>query len=230
MKLSLLSNSLLSSPLSTKILLACVIITGLLTTVILVTPSFATKAEKTPASNSQYETAIFAGGCFWCMEPPFDKLDGVLSITSGYTSGHKDKPTYSEVSAGSTGHTEAIEIVFDPTKVTYAELLEVFWKNIDPVAVNRQFCDVGTQYRSGIYYRSAAQEKAARQSLQQLQKSKPFTQPITEPIATEIVAASTFYPAEDYHQDYYQKNPVRYKFYRYRCGRDQRLEELWGKQ
>ena len=224
MKPSLLSSSLLSRPLVTKILLACVIITGLLTTVIFLTPSFAAKFEKIPASNSQYETAIFAGGCFWCMEPPFDKLDGVISTTSGYTSGHKDKPTYSEVSTGSTGHTEAIEIVFDPTKATYAELLEVFWKNIDPVAVDRQFCDFGTQYRSGIYYRSAAQEKAARQSFKQLQKSKPFT----ESIATEIVAASAFYPAEDYHQDYYQKNPVRYKFYRYRCGRDQRLEELWG--
>ena len=220
----LLSSSLLSSLSATKILLACVIITGLLTTAILLTPSFAAKVEITPASNSKYETAIFAGGCFWCMEPPFDKLDGVISTISGYTSGHKDNPDYSEVSAGSTGHTEAIEITFDPTKVSYTELLEVFWRNIDPIAVNQQFCDIGTQYRSGIYYRNASQEKAARQSFKQLQKSIPFT----DSIATEIVAASAFYPAEDYHQDYYQKNPVRYKFYRYRCGRDQRLEELWG--
>ena len=171
------------------------------------------------------ETAIFAGGCFWCMEPPFDKLDGVISTTSGYTAGHKKNPAYHEVSAGSTGHTEAIKIIFNPEKISYAELLNVFWKNIDPVAVNRQFCDSGTQYRSGIYYLGSSQEKAAKLSLQQLKKNKPFKRTIT----TEILAASTFYPAEDYHQDYYQKNPVRYKFYRYRCGRDQRLEELWSK-
>ena len=170
------------------------------------------------------ETAIFAGGCFWCMEPPFDKLDGVISTTSGYTAGHKDDPTYREVSAGSTGHTEAIQIIYDPEKVSYSELLKVFWKNIDPVAIDRQFCDSGTQYRSGIYYLDSAQEKAARQSLQNLQKNKPFE----EPIATEVIAASTFYPAEEYHQDYYQKNPLRYKYYRYSCGRDKRLSELWG--
>ena len=170
------------------------------------------------------ETAIFAGGCFWCMEPPFDKLDGVLSTTSGYTSGHRKKPTYKEVSAGSTGHTEAIQIIFDPEKISYVALLEVFWRNIDPVAKNSQFCDFGTQYRSGIYYLNETQEKAAKQSLQQLEKTKPFEQAI----ATEVIAASTFYPAEDYHQDYYLKNPVRYKFYRYSCGRDQRLDELWG--
>ena len=175
-------------------------------------------AEKSP------ETAIFAGGCFWCMEPPFDKLDGVISTTSGYTSGHKKNPTYKEVSAGSTGHTEAIQITFDPEKISYAELLEVFWRNIDPVAVNRQFCDSGTQYRSGIYYLNETQEKTAKNSLQKLQKNKPFE----EAIATELIAASTFYPAEDYHQDYYLKNPLRYKFYRYSCGRDQRLDELWG--
>ena len=172
----------------------------------------------------QNETAIFAGGCFWCMEPPFDKLDGVISTTSGYTDGHKKDPTYREVSAGVTGHTEAIQIVFDPNRVSYAKLLNVYWKNIDPVAVDRQFCDSGSQYRSGIYYLNKAQESAARKSLQQLENNKPFK----ETIATEISAASTFYPAEDYHQDYYIKNPIRYKFYRYRCGRDQRLEEIWG--
>ncbi|MDX2486450.1 MAG: peptide-methionine (S)-S-oxide reductase MsrA [Gammaproteobacteria bacterium] len=170
------------------------------------------------------ETAIFAGGCFWCLEPPFDKLDGVISTTLGYTAGHKKNPTYREVSAGSSGHTEAIEIVFNPKTISYAELLEVFWKNIDPAAVNRQFCDSGTQYRSGIYYLNKAQEMAAKQSLQQLEKTRPFE----GDIATEVVSASTFYPAEDYHQDYYQKNPIRYKFYRYRCGRDQRLQEIWG--
>ena len=170
------------------------------------------------------ETAIFAGGCFWCMEPPFDKLDGVISTISGYTAGHIKNPTYKEVSAGSTGHTEAIQITFDPEKISYTELLKVFWRNIDPVAKNRQFCDSGTQYRSGIYYLNQAQEKSAEYSLQQLQKNKPFE----KPIATEILAASTFYPAEDYHQDYYLKNPLRYKYYRYSCGRDQRLSELWG--
>ncbi|MBE9560920.1 MAG: peptide-methionine (S)-S-oxide reductase MsrA [Proteobacteria bacterium] len=172
----------------------------------------------------QNETAIFAGGCFWCMEPPFDKVDGVISTTSGYTSGHKRNPTYREVSAGSTGHTEAIQIVFDPNKVSYDELLKIFWKNIDPVTVDRQFCDSGSQYRSGIYYLGEAQKSAANQSLQQLEDNKPFK----GAIATEIIAASTFYPAEDYHQDYYQKNPLRYKYYRFSCGRDNRLNELWG--
>lgn len=178
----------------------------------------------TPSFAAQQDTALFAGGCFWCMEPPFDKLDGVISTTSGYTAGHKDNPTYREVSAGTTGHTEAIQIIYDPEKITYSELLKVFWKNIDPIAVDRQFCDSGSQYRSGIYYLNAAQEKAAEQSLQNLQTTRQFE----EQIATEVVAARTFYPAEDYHQDYYLKNPIRYKFYRYSCGRDQRLSELWG--
>lgn len=168
------------------------------------------------------KTATFAGGCFWCMEPPFDQLDGVISTTSGYTSGFKDNPTYREVSSGTTGHTEAIQIKYDPGKVSYQELLTVFWKNIDPIAVDRQFCDKGSQYRSGIYYHDEAQKIEAENSLQAIQ------QQLEGKIATEIVAASTFYPAEEYHQDYYLKNPVRYKFYRYRCGRDQRLEELWG--
>lgn len=180
-----------------------------------ITPVFAEKS---------HETAIFAGGCFWCMEPPFDKIDGVFSTISGYTSGHKKDPTYREVSSGGTGHTEALEIVYNPEKVTYSQLLEVFWKNIDPVAVDRQFCDAGSQYRSGIYYKNKDQEVAARESLQKLKQSKTFN----KEIATEIVAASTFYPAEDYHQDYYKKNPLRYKYYRYSCGRDKRLTEIWG--
>ena len=188
-----------------------------------ITPIFAENQAASPTTG-QEEIAIFAGGCFWCMEPAFDKLDGVISTTSGYTAGQKKNPTYKEVSAGGSGHTEAMQVIFDPEKISYAELLEVFWKNIDPVAVNRQFCDSGTQYRSGIYYLNTAQEIAAKQSLQQLEKNKPFEGLIT----TEIVAASTFYPAEDYHQDYYQKNPIRYKYYRYRCGRDQRLQEIWG--
>ena len=175
-------------------------------------------------ASKEVEIATFAGGCFWCMEPPFDKLDGVISTTSGYTAGHKTDPTYKEVSSGATGHAEAIQIVFDPEKISYRELLETFWRNIDPVTLNRQFCDSGTQYRSGIYYHDTVQEKAAKQSLQQLEKTRPFE----GVIVTEILPASTFYPAEDYHQDYYQKNPLRYKYYRFSCGRDQRLEELWG--
>jgi peptide-methionine (S)-S-oxide reductase len=168
--------------------------------------------------------ATFAGGCFWCMEPPFDKLDGVLSTTSGYTDGHRKNPGYEEVSAGGTGHTEAVQIEYDPTIISYAQLLEVFWKNIDPTTRDSQFCDHGSQYRSGIYYHNEAQRAAAEASLKALQQNKPFE----AAIVTELDAASTFYPAEDYHQDYYLKNPIRYKYYRYRCGRDQRLEQLWG--
>ena len=169
--------------------------------------------------------ATFAGGCFWCMEPPFDKLDGVLSTTSGYTDGHKIDPTYKEVSAGTTGHTEAIQIEYDPDIISYEKLLAVFWKNIDPTALDYQFCDHGSQYRSGIFYHDELQKNAAEKSLAALKKTKPFAQDVV----TEITAASRFYPAEDYHQDYYQKNPLRYKYYRYACGRDSRLDELWGK-
>ena len=169
-------------------------------------------------------TATFAGGCFWCMEPPFDKLDGVLSTTSGYTDGKKINPSYKEVSAGDTGHTEAIQIKYDASKISYEELLTVFWKNIDPTAKDAQFCDHGTQYRSGIYYHDEAQRKTAEASFKALDQDKSFK----NDIVTELKAATTFYPAEDYHQDYYQKNPIRYKYYRYSCGRDQRLDELWG--
>ncbi len=168
--------------------------------------------------------ATFAGGCFWCMEPPFDKLDGVLSTTSGYTGGKTVSPTYKEVSAGGTGHTEAIQIVYDPTRVNYERLLDVFWRNIDPTAADRQFCDRGSQYRSGIFYHDDSQRAAAEESRQRLEQTKPFQ----GPIVTEITEAGPFYPAEEYHQDYYKKNPIRYKYYRFSCGRDQRLEELWG--
>lgn len=175
-------------------------------------------AQESPA------IATFAGGCFWCMEPPFDKLDGVISTTSGYTDGHRINPTYKEVSAGNTGHTEAIQIKYNPSKIRYQQLLEVFWKNIDPTTKDSQFCDHGTQYRSGIYYHDMTQQKAAEASLESLRQNKSFKETIT----TELDAATTFYPAEDYHQNYYLKNPVRYQFYRYSCGRDQRLDELWG--
>jgi peptide-methionine (S)-S-oxide reductase len=169
--------------------------------------------------------ATFAGGCFWCMEPPFDKLDGVISTTSGYIGGHKDNPTYKEVTSGRTGHTEAVQIVYDPARVSYEELLSEFWHNIDPTNANGQFCDYGSQYRSEIFYHDDTQRKQAEQSRAALVELKPFD----ADIVTGITQASTFYPAEEYHQDYYTKNPVRYKFYRYGCGRDKRLEELWGK-
>ena len=166
--------------------------------------------------------ATFAGGCFWCMEPPFDKLDGVISTISGYAGGKKKNPTYEEVSAGNTGHAEVVQVTYDPKKITYEKLLEVFWRNVDPLTPNRQFCDVGSQYRTAIFYHDETQKRLAEESKKAL--SKRFK----EPIVTEIVAASEFYPAEDYHQDYYTKNPLRYKYYRYSCGRDQRLEALWG--
>jgi peptide-methionine (S)-S-oxide reductase len=177
------------------------------------------------AADAALAKASFAGGCFWCMEPPYDKLDGVVSTTSGYIGGHTKNPTYKEVSAGGTGHAEAVEVAYDPARISYAKLLDVFWRNIDPTVRNRQFCDVGDQYRSAIFYHDAEQRRLAEQSKAVLEKSKPFPQPIV----TEIVPAGVFTPAEAYHQDYYLKNPLRYKFYRYQCGRDQRLEELWGK-
>lgn len=172
------------------------------------------------------ETATFAGGCFWCMEPPFDKLAGVISTTAGYTGGTTKKPTYEEVSSGGTGHAEAVQIVFDPSKIDYSRLLEVFWHNIDPTAANRQFCDSGNQYRSAIFYHNERQLRLALESKQALEKARKFR----SPIATEITPAGDFHAAEEYHQDYYRKNPIRYKYYRYTCGRDKRLRELWGEQ
>lgn len=184
-------------------------------------------APGTPAQApaAKVATAVFAGGCFWCMEHDFDQVPGVISTTSGYTGGHVANPTYEQVSAGGTGHAESVQVRYDPRKVGYQKLLDVFWHNIDPVAVDRQFCDRGSQYRSAIFYGNADEKRLAEASKQKLEASGRFKQPI----ATQIVAASTFYPAEDYHQDYYKKNPVRYKFYRFNCGRDQRLEEIWGK-
>jgi peptide-methionine (S)-S-oxide reductase len=168
--------------------------------------------------------AIFAGGCFWCVESDFDKVPGVLSTTSGYIGGKTANPTYEQVSSKSTGHAEAVEVVFDPAKVSYEQLLEHFWRTIDPTTQDRQFCDVGTPYRTAIFATDAAQLKAAQASLAALEKSKPFP----EPIVTQIVLAGPFYAAEDYHQDYYRKNPLRYQYYRTSCGRDARLKQLWG--
>jgi peptide-methionine (S)-S-oxide reductase len=170
--------------------------------------------------------ATFAGGCFWCMEPPYDELDGVLATTSGYSGGKKADPTYQEVSAGGTGHAEVVQITYDPAKVSYEELLEVFWRNVDPLDAGGQFCDRGDQYRTGIFVHGDEQRRLAEASKQALADSGRFSQPIV----TEIVTAGPFYPAEDYHQDYYEKNPIRYKFYRWNCGRDARLAQLWGDQ
>ncbi len=166
--------------------------------------------------------AVFAGGCFWCMEPPFDALDGVISTTSGYMGGQTRNPTYNEVSAGKTGHAEVVEIAYNPRKITYAQLLEVFWRNIDPLTANAQFCDVGSQYRSAIFVHDETERRLAEES------KRAVAERLRKPIVTEIVAASEFWPAEDYHQDYYRKNPIRYKIYRTACGRDRRLEEVWG--
>ena len=174
--------------------------------------------------DNKTELATFAGGCFWCMQPPFDKQEGVISTTVGYIGGTKENPTYKEVSAGTTGHTEAMEVRFDPAKVTYSELLTLFWRNIDPLIKDAQFCDIGSQYRSGIFYHNENQKELAEKSKAELSSSGRFK----SPIVTEITPASKFYPGEDYHQDYYKKNPIPYKFYRNGCGRDKRLKELWG--
>jgi len=182
-------------------------------------------AEEGPAKTAagkRLEKATFAGGCFWCMQPPFDHLDGVVSTTAGYTGGQKKNPTYEEVSAGGTGHAESVEVLYDPARVSYARLLEVFWHNIDPLTANRQFCDAGNQYRSAIFYHDETQRRLAEESKSTLEKARGWK------IVTGIVPAGEFYPAEEYHQGYYKKNPLRYKFYRTGCGRDGRLRELWG--
>lgn len=168
--------------------------------------------------------ATFAGGCFWCMESDFDKVPGVVATISGYTGGTKPNPTYEEVSSGTTGHAESVEVYYDPKKVTYEKLLDVYWVNIDPTVKDRQFCDTGSQYRTAIFYHDEEQRKAAEESKRRVEATKPFKQPIV----TQIVMAGPFYPAEEYHQDFYLKNPVRYQFYRKGCGRDARLKELWG--
>jgi peptide-methionine (S)-S-oxide reductase len=168
--------------------------------------------------------AIFAGGCFWCVEEAFEKVEGVVSATSGYIGGETPNPTYKQVSAGGTGYAEAVEIVYDPDKITYQQLLDVFWKNIDPTTPDQQFCDHGDQYRSAIFYLDETQKQLAEESKQRVEKTKTFA----DPVVTEITIATKFYPAEDYHQDFYKRNSVRYKFYKWNCGRAQRLEELWG--
>lgn len=167
-------------------------------------------------------SAIFAGGCFWCMEPPFDAVPGVIATISGYTGGRTQNPTYNEVSSGRTGHKEAVKVVYDPARVTYEQLLAIFWRNIDPHDARGQFCDKGDQYTSAIFVATPEQRQAAEASL------KAVSARLKQRVVTEILPAATFYPAEDYHQNYYRKNPAKYKYYRFACGRDRRLEEVWG--
>ncbi|HEY5656547.1 MAG TPA: peptide-methionine (S)-S-oxide reductase MsrA [Myxococcota bacterium] len=176
-------------------------------------------ADGAPARSVE---ALFAGGCFWCMEPAFDEVPGVVSTTSGYTGGRVESPTYEQVSSGSTGHAEAVRVVYDPSQVTYEKLLDVFWHNIDPTVRNRQFCDTGSQYRSAIFASGPEERELAEASRRRVAER------LGVPIQTEIVDAGAFYPAEEYHQDYYRKNPLRYAFYRRGCGRDARLAEIWG--
>ena len=191
-------------------------------TLVMAAGDTAPKKGTTPAV--QLQKATFAGGCFWCMEHPFDALPGVLSVTSGYTGGRKKNPAYEEVSAGGTGHAESVQIVYDPSKIGYEQLLNRYWHNIDPTVKDRQFCDVGNQYRSAIFYHNEEQHRLAIQSKKALEQTKPFR----DPVVTEIVQAGEFYPAEEYHQHYYKKNPIRYRYYRNGCGRDKRLKQLWG--
>ena len=181
--------------------------------------------EDSGKADKNKDIATFAGGCFWCMEPPFDAEEGVLETIVGYSGGTLENPTYEQVSAGQTGHTESIQITFDPAIVSYDRLLSIFWKNIDPLDPNGQFCDKGSQYRSAIFYHNEVQKNLALASKRQIEENGS----LSGSIVTEIVPAKTFYPAEDYHQDYYQKNQLRYKLYRYSCGRDRRLTELWKK-
>ena len=197
---------------------------ALLTLAFCLMESWYVQSASQAAMDGTLSKAYFAGGCFWCMEEAFEKVDGVLSATSGYMGGTVANPSYEEVSAGRTGHAESVEVVYDSTKVSYQKLLDAFWHNVDPVTPNAQFCDHGSQYRSAIFFQTDEEKRASDTSKQAIEQSKRFK----EPIVTQIVMASQFYPAEEYHQDYYKKNPVRYKFYKYNCGRAKRLEALWG--
>jgi peptide-methionine (S)-S-oxide reductase len=197
---------------------------AVLTVAVLLIGAWSVQSTSLAAADATPGKAYFAGGCFWCMEEVFEKVEGVLSVTSGYMGGTVANPTYEEVSAGRTGHAESVEVVYDPAKVSYQKLLEAFWRNVDPVTPNAQFCDHGSQYRSAIFFQTEEEKRASDASKQAIEQSKRFK----EPIVTQIVMAPKFFPAEEYHQDFYKKNPIRYKFYKYNCGRAQRLEELWG--
>lgn len=204
-------------------------VTGIATALTLIAVTAAAAGNesmtKTVETDSRkQETATFAGGCFWCMEAPFDKQPGVVSVTAGYTGGKEKNPTYQQVSAGGTGHAEAVQIVYDPSRIGYGKLLDIYWRNTDPTVADRQFCDKGSQYRPAIFYHGEEQRLLAQKSKEELERTKSFR----EPVVTEITPAGDFYPAEEYHQHYYRKNPIRYKYYRTGCGRDRRLKELWG--
>ena len=175
------------------------------------------------ADEAKFQKAIFAGGCFWCMTPPFEKLNGVTKVLSGYTGGQGLNPTYHDYDE--KGHIEAVEVTYDPSKITYDKLVDVYWRQVNPTDSGGQFCDRGSQYRPVIFYVGDEQKEAAEKSKAELEKSRKYDKPVT----TEILVANTFYPAEEYHQDYYKKNPLPYKFYRFKCGRDQYLEKIWGK-
>jgi peptide-methionine (S)-S-oxide reductase len=180
--------------------------------------------ERSSVHAGEPAKAYFAGGCFWCMEEAFEKVNGVLEVVSGYMGGNVKDPSYEEVSSGRTGHAESVEVRYDPSKVSYTQLLEAFWKNVDPITPNAQFCDHGSQYRAAIFYRTDEERRLAEESKRGIEQSKRFA----APIVTQIGAASEFYPAEEYHQDFYKKNPIRYKYYKFSCGRAQRLASLWG--
>ena len=192
---------------------------------ILLVVGFSNVPRPSVAESGEPAKAYFAGGCFWCMEEVFEKVDGVIATVSGYMGGTVQNPSYEDVSSGRTGHAESVEVLYDPSKVTYNQLLEAFWRNVDPITPNAQFCDHGTQYRAAIFYQNDQEKRFAEESKQAIEQSKRFNQPIV----TQIVMASGFFAAEEYHQDFYKKNPIRYKFYKYNCGRAQRIDELWGK-
>ena len=183
-----------------------------------------TASDTMNEQSNNLETATFAGGCFWCTESDFEKVDGVVEVISGYTGGHKENPTYEEVSSGGTGHVEAVQVLYDPTRITYRDLLDVFWRHVNPTDAGGQFVDRGLQYRTAIFYHNDEQKRLAEESRDELTKSGRFD----KPVVTEIDRFSAFYRAEDYHQDYYEKNPIRYKYYRFRSGRDQFLENVWS--
>lgn len=177
------------------------------------------------AGSGRTAKAYFAGGCFWCMEEAFEKVEGVIETVSGYMGGTVKNPSYEEVSSGRTGHAESVEVRYDPARVTYTQLLEAFWRNVDPITPNAQFCDHGSQYRAVIFYQGDEEKRLAEESKRAIEQSKRFA----APIVTQVTSASEFFPAEEYHQDFYKKNPIRYKYYKFSCGRAQRLEALWGK-
>jgi len=195
---------------------------GLALTILLGDARAGDAAGANPEQNPKYAVATFAGGCFWCMQPPFDHTKGVIKTIAGYTGGATVNPTYEQVSEGGTGHAESVDVIFDPAAVSYKELLQIYWHNVDPLVKDQQFCDAGHQYRTAIFYHGDEQKQLAENSKKEVEAKLKVA------VQTEIVAASAFYPAEDYHQEYYKKNPVRYKFYRWNCGRDQRLKQLWG--